>query len=158
WSDGSLKSCTRRVTRSKFIKGTTGFKFTDWNFKPITYDVSSYKTGATLTYLSSIDTNAVVPTQRTYNLVQMATMGVGTTSTTKWNGCIGERETTAVATFTPIPTAAYDLNFIDGGSAGNASLYRWRPTIAALTYDRAQQANRMNVTDAVANSNNYDQP
>lgn len=146
-SGGTLRSCTRRVTKTKYIK-RTAYKFTDWTFQPVNYNVSGYKAGSTITYLSSIDTSATVETQGSYDLVEMASMGVGTTSqTSTWNGCLEERETTAAATFTPIPTAAYDLNFIDGGNSGNT---RWRPTLRDLTYDREKEGVRANVSNSDA--------
>lgn len=154
WSGGnsSLKACTRKVTHTHYIKQER-YKFTNWTFRPVDYNVSGYKSGSSITYLSSINTNATVETQGSYDPVTMASMGVGTNSTASWNGCIEERTTVAASNFSPIPTNARDLNFVDGGTS---SALQWRPVIRALTYDRRQTANRENVSNSDAGD--YDEP
>ena len=140
---GTYQICTRRVTKTKYTK-QTGYKFTDWSYKPVTYNVSGFKAGSALTYLSSVNTSATVPTAGSYDLVQLAGMGVGTNSTTTWQGCIEERDTVAASTFSPIPSGAYDLNFLDGGTASHL---RWRPVLRDLTYDRERVDPRLNTTN-----------
>lgn len=133
----SYKTCTRRVTKTKYIK-QTGYKFTNWTYKPVNYDVSGFKAGTAIRYVTSINSNYLVATAGSYNPVQLAALsnqsGLSST-TTSWDGCIEERTTTAASNFAPIPAAAKDLNFIDGGTSNEL---RWRPVLRDLTYDRGQ--------------------
>jgi hypothetical protein len=147
-SSGSTGTCTREVTHTRYIK-EEGYRFTAWDYMPLNYSVSGYRGGSAITYLSAMDTNKLVPTSGSYDLVQLAGMGVGTNSTTTWDGCIEERTTTAAATFDPIPAAAFDLDVLTGGTN---DARRWRPVLRELTYDRAQAANRNNTTT------NYSKP
>lgn len=135
WSSG-FNSCRRRVTQTKYIH-QKGYKFTNWTYKSVPLSVSGYKAGTAITYVSSIDSEATVPTSGSYDPVALVPLNVGNTSTTSWNGCIEERTTVAAATFSPIPSGAKDLNFLDGGTTDEL---RWRPTLAGLTYDRGQEA------------------
>lgn len=143
---GSYKICTRRVTKTKFIK-RTGYKFTNWTYKPVNYGVSGYKALTALTYVSAVDPDYMIDAAfRTANgasfdpvtMRAWADQSGLTSSSTTWDGCIEERTTTPAATFTPIPTAAYDLNVLDGGTTDTL---RWRPVLRELTYDRGQPAN-----------------
>ncbi len=146
WSDGNgsqhhnYRTCTRRVTHTRFIR-QEGFRFTNWTYQPVTYNVSNYKAGGNLTYVSSINsTTAIMPASGAYNLVDLAQRpdqtGL-TTTTTSWNGCIEERTTTAATSFSPLPDAAKDLDYINGGTS---DAMRWRPMVHALTWLRSGTA------------------
>jgi Flp pilus assembly protein TadG len=146
WSDnngastGDYKTCTRRVTHTRYVKQPAGFKFTNWTYKPVTYNVNQYKQGNALSYVSAIDPNYTVTTSGSYNPVQLRQLpnqGGLTSSNTTWNGCLEERTTTAVSTFSPIPAAAKDLDFLAGGTTDEL---RWRPILQNLTYDRGRVA------------------
>ncbi len=148
WSDsggsntGAYRTCERRVTQQRYTK-QTGFAFTNWTYRPVSYDVSAFKGGNTLQYISSFDSDYTVTTSGSYDPVQLRALadqsGLNSSSTT-WDGCVEERDTTAVANFAPIPSAAKDLNWIDGGTTDDT--WRWRPVLRELTHDRQRVAER----------------
>jgi len=92
--------------------------FAGFTYKQVTYDVSSYKAGGTLTYLNNS----------------------GNPVTTTWDGCIEERQTVVSPTFsfsslTGIsPTGAYDLDIDTAPTSDNAT--KWAPAIKAVAYIR----------------------
>ena len=128
--------CTRKVTKTKFITKTVN-EFKTWRYKETTLDTSAFKTGANVSYVRDLDPNvfqAAAPGE--YNMLDLANAAVKTgltIATTKWNGCIEERDTTAAETFAPIPAAAKDLNYKDGGTSDDM---RWRPIFNDLTWYR----------------------
>jgi len=141
---GSYLACTRRVTHTRFVRSVAPptYRFTNWSYQPVNYNVTSYAGGVNLSYVSAIDSStARVPTAGQYNLVQLAALSNQTgftTSSTSWNGCLEERTTTAASSFSPIPSAAKDLDYISGGTTGTM---RWRPALRELTYLRPGTAN-----------------
>lgn len=147
WSDNNgsqthkYRICTRRVTHTRFIR-QEGFRFTNWTYQPVTYNVSNYKAGGDITYFSSINsTTAIMPASGAYNLVDLAQRADQTgltTSSFSWNGCIEERPTTAATSFSPIPDAAKDLDYINGGTS---DAMRWRPMMHSLTWLRSGTSN-----------------
>lgn len=151
--------CTRRVTQTRYIK-REGWKFTNWSYKPVDYDVSSYKAGSALTYVTSVPADFLVSEPGEYDPVRLArmsagieggvTFGQGTVggSNTTWDGCLEERDTVAAATFAPIPSGAFDLNAIVGGTNQQT---RWRPFLRELTYNRGQAAERLRTTSNYSN-------
>jgi Flp pilus assembly protein TadG len=142
WSDNSgatisaYRICTRKLTRTKY-KPSSGFKFTNWTYKSVDYNVTQYKAGNTISYISGINSNYLVPTKGSYDLVQLRNLpnqsGL-TADTAQWDGCLEERTSIAQETFTPIPAAAYDLNFLLGGTDDNT---RWRPVLQELAWTRS---------------------
>ena len=139
---GNYQKCKRTVRRTKYKRDTTGFRFTNWTYKPITVNVSSYKAGGTLQYVSGVNTNYSVATQGSYDPIQLRAMtyqsGLSSSSST-WNGCIEERDSVAVSSFSPIPANAFDLNWL---LAGTTDATKWRPVLRDMTYDRSQVANK----------------
>ncbi len=145
WSDNSgadyskYQRCIREVTRTKY-KSASGFKFTNWTYKPVNYDVSQYKAGNAINFVSAINSNYTVATAGSYDLVQLRNLpdqsGL-TADTATWDGCLEERKSIAQATFTPIPSGAYDLNFLLGGTDDNT---RWRPILQDLAWIRSGPA------------------
>ena len=150
WSDnngqqtGNYKACIRKVTHTTYKRtaNTSTYKFTNWSYQPVNYSVTNYVGGSSISYVSSIDSStATVPTSGAYTPVQLAALGNQTgmtTSTTSWNGCLEERPTTAATSFSPIPAAATDLDYINGGTS---TALRWRPALRELTYMRPGTAN-----------------
>src|SRR5690606_24997583 len=141
WSSGSdsdTGTCQREVTHTHYIK-EEGYPFSRWIYKPVDIDVSSYKSGGSITYATAIDTDALAPQAREYSPVELAGLSniVTSKSSTSWNGCIEERETVAATTFAPIPNNADDLNYNEGGTSSQT---RWRPALRDLTYDRKETA------------------
>ena len=149
WSDNNgsqtsnYKTCKRRVTHTRFIRSanTTRYRFTNWTYQPVTYDVSNFAAGGTINYVSSINTStAEVPTSGSYTPVQLATLSNQTgltTSSATWNGCLEERTTTPATSFSPIPSGANDLDYLTGGTS---AAWQWRPMLQGLTYLRSNTA------------------
>ncbi len=141
--------CRRKVTLQKYIR-QTGFKFTNWTYKQVPVDVSGFKAGSTINYTSWVDGNYTVQTAGSYTPVQMRQFpnqsGLGQDST-QWNGCIEERDTTAANSFSPIPSAAKDLNYKVGGTSDDL---RWRPVLQKLTYNRST-SDEVTTTDYYGN-------
>ena len=152
WEDNNgartsrYRTCTREVIWTKYIRNVAQFKFTNWTYMPVTYDVSAFKNGATVRFASGVSQVFIAPDAGPYTPVQLAAMANTTGLTINsftWNGCLEERDTVAEATFTPIPAGALDLNFIAGGTSDS---YRWRPIMDKLTYNRGQQPNVTSTT------------
>lgn len=139
WSSGK-KSCRREVTRTRYTK-RKGYRFTNWTYRPVSYDVTGFRSGSSLNFVSAVNSNLVIPTSGTFTPVEMrawADQSGLTSSSTSWDGCLEERDTTPAATFEPIPALAYDLDVLTGGTN---DAHRWRPILRDLTYDRGQKAN-----------------
>ena len=142
WTDnngaqtGNYKACTRRVTHTRYVR-PTNYKFTNWTYQPVNYNVTNFATGTPISYVTAIDSTALLPTAGPYSVVQLAAMANQTgftRTTTSWNGCLEERSTSKGATtFSPIPADAKDLDYIVGGTGPTT---RWRPMNPDLTWMR----------------------
>ena len=152
WEDNNgaktskYRTCTRNVTWTKYIRNVPQFKFKNWTYRPVTYDVSAFKTGSTIRYASAVSQVFIAPDAGPYTPVQLAAMANTTGLTINsftWNGCLEERDTVAASTFAPIPSGALDLNF---NAEGTSDPYRWRPIMDKLTYNRGQQPNVTSTT------------
>ncbi len=148
WSAGianleaQYRACTRKKTVETYKKKTVGYGFTNWVYKPVSYDVSGYKAGNALQYVSSFDTDdAYTVVAGEYSPQQLLTAlnaGSFDTSSVTWSGCTEEPDTVAVATFKPeIPTGALDLQYNNTPNSDNA---RWRPMLGNLLYSRPSTA------------------
>ncbi len=138
---GKYKTCTRYVKWEKYVRNIPEFKFKNWTYRPVTYDVSAFKTGGTITFATSAQSDYIAPGVGPYTPIElMATADAGdlNTSSFTWNGCLEERDTVAVTSFTPIPSGALDLNLLSGGTSDSL---RWRPIMDKLTYNRGTNAN-----------------
>lgn len=131
-TNSTYAACTRRVIQTRYIKDK-GYKITSWTHQPVTYAVDAYKASTALNYTSSVSDTDRVATSGSYDPVALQAMGIGSVSSTTWGGCIEERDTVAVSSFSPIPTGALDLNYIDGGTSASR---RWRPILRELSYER----------------------
>ena len=138
----TFRVCQREEKITRFTRSVPRYGFTKWIYKPVSYNVSSYKAGTAVNYISSINSGATVTTQGTYDPVQLraltGTVGLNQASTL-WNGCLEERSTVADATFAPIPNNAEDL---DTTNLGTDDATKWRPMISGLGYLRAGPANQ----------------
>ena len=136
----TYRICTRKRVIETISGGTTAYKFTNWTYKNVNFNVSQFKQGTALNYVSNIDSNYTVPTVSSYDMVQLRQQpnqsGLTAASAT-WNGCLEERTTTPATSFAPIPAAAKDLNYIDGGTDDTL---RWRPVLQNLAWVRTGQA------------------
>ncbi len=143
-SDGvtpsTFKICQREEKITRYTRAGSQYGFTKWIYKPVSYDVSAYKTGTAINYVSSIGNNATVPTSGTYSPVQLnaltGTSGLSSSSAT-WNGCLEERSTVPDATFSPISANAEDLDFLNLGVDDTT---KWRPMMKGLGYIRSGPA------------------
>lgn len=82
----------------------------NWSYQPVTYDVSSFKTGAVVTDPSKV-----------------------TGATSRWQGCIEERDTTVSSTFN-VNSLPNDLD-PDLAATGTATM--WRPMWPDVIYYRS---------------------
>lgn len=138
----SYKTCTREVKWTKYIRNVPQFKFKNWTYRPVTYDVSAFKSGSTVRYASAVSQTFIAPDAGPYTPVELAAMantnGLTIDTSFTWNGCLEERDTVAATTFAPIPSGALDLNWLSGGTS---NALRWRPIMDRLTYNRGQSGN-----------------
>ena len=147
WEDNSgaktnkYKKCTRNVIWTKFLKNVPQYKFVNWTYKTVPFDVSNFKAGTAVRYASNVSSNFTAPGPGPYTPVELAAMTNTTGLTlanTTWNGCIWERDTVVATSFAPIPSNAFDLNVLTGGTTDAT---RWRPIMDKLTYNRGTTAN-----------------
>jgi Flp pilus assembly protein TadG len=133
-SGGTKRSCTRTMTETTTKYPLTGYSLTDWTFKAVDYDVSDFKGGSSVSIAES-DPTGYAPTSGSYNLRQLAAIPTAGTSNNSyaWNKCIEERDTVPDATFSPIPSGAYDLQ-IDAIPSSDAT--RWRTQFEQIIRDR----------------------
>jgi Flp pilus assembly protein TadG len=132
----TFKTCARIEKITDYTRGVPSYGFTKWIYKPVTYDVSTYKAGTTLNYIRDINSNATVPVSGTYTPVQlraMADQSKFTQNSTTWDGCLEERSTVADATFSPIPSGAKDLDYLN---LGTDDATKWHPILEELSYIR----------------------
>jgi hypothetical protein len=128
FGSSAVGTCTKQEqsrTRNEQRNDTkTETPIYNWKYDQFTLDTSSYKAG-----------NAV--TTRT---------GDGFTNQTwTWSGCIEERQTVAQATFSSIPSNAYDLK-IDQIPDGN-DYTQWKPQWTGLIYSRSQIASEQSASN-----------
>ncbi|HEU4820841.1 MAG TPA: pilus assembly protein [Qipengyuania sp.] len=145
------RTCTRYVHWEKYVRDIPEFKFKNWTYRPVTYDVSAFKTGGTVTFATSTQSDYTAPGVGPYTPVElMATADAGdlNTSSFTWNGCLEERDTVAATNFAPIPSGAIDLNWLVGGTTDAT---RWRPIMDRLTYNRGQ-SNNVTTTQTVGSA------
>lgn len=143
-TSGTRRTCRRNKTVTVTTYPLVGYTLTNWTFKPVSYDLTTYKTGSSLT-LANGDPAGYMPTSGSYNLAELAaapTAGTGNV-TADWDKCIEERDTVTQTTFSPIPSAAYDLQ-IDLIPSSTAT--RWNPTLPEAVYIRANTANENRAT------------
>lgn len=154
---GDYQTCTRRVKWEKFVKDVPQFTFKNWTYKTVQYDVSAFKTGNAVNYSrpwfdddgdgnrdwneyndNRDFSNYVAPGVGPYTPIELAATpdaGDLNIESFQWNGCIEERDTVAQSNFAPIPSDAFDLNWLIGGSSAQT---RWRPILDKVTYNRGQ--------------------
>jgi Flp pilus assembly protein TadG len=111
---------------AKFSSGGTVFK--RWEYDQQSFDVSGLKAGGTL-----------------WNASIQAPVGAnGAQTTIDWDGCIEERQTyrnsddVPAGEFTPIPSAAYDLDIDMTPTSNDAT--KWKPLLPGLVWGRYDSA------------------
>jgi Flp pilus assembly protein TadG len=134
-TSGTNRSCRRRYTTATTTYATS-FSYTDDTYQAVTYDTSQFKLGNAVT-LASAD-NGTVATLGPYSAQALPPAATGESDTTStWNGCIEERDTTNTITGSAsgytIPASAFDLD-IDRIPTNAAT--RWRPLWPAVVHRR----------------------
>lgn len=142
-------SCTRQYRTATTTYAMNGrYGFTSWDYKPVSYDVSTYRTGTVVNvYTGSGAPTGTVPVSGAYNMMALVnTAGSTVTGTsTAYDGCVEERDTVAQATYPTIPAGAWDLD-VNTTPVDDAT--RWRPMWQELIYDRSSGggfSNELNV-------------
>jgi Flp pilus assembly protein TadG len=133
----NFKTCSRSVVTTQFRPNVI-YRFSSWTYKPVSFDVSQFKAGNTVNYVSAINSStAYSSTSASYDPVQMAQLPVKsglTVSGSTWRGCVEERSTVAVSNFSPIPADAEDLDYLNLGT--NDATF-WRPVFSDLAHMRS---------------------
>lgn len=93
--------------------------FDRYEYKPVTFDVSGLKAGAS-NWNDSID-------------LPVGDQGLDTGIT--WDGCIEERQTVRTTTFDPLPAAAYDLDIDRVPTTGDPTT-QWGPLLDEAVWGR----------------------
>lgn len=120
---GKTSTCTTTETRTDYVKDDNGSYFRNWTYKPVSYDVSAFKTNSSITTRTGSN---------------------GSSVTSSWPGCIEERDTVAQATFSTVPANAYDL---DIDLIPNSDATRWRPNWDDVVFDRNSLAEETTSTN-----------
>ena len=102
---------------------TTQQVFANWDYKPVSLDISGLKNG------TSWNTSVGLPIGNT-----------GTTKTVSWDGCIEERHTTYHASYSPIPSDTQDLDIDLVPSQGSPNSL-WGPALPDAVYMRKMTDN-----------------
>ncbi len=135
-TSGTSRSCRRHWTEYQTTY-TTMYSFTSYTYQQTTYNTSQFKLGNNVALASGTITNVGVPTSGSYNAQDLAALSGATgvtTTNSSWDGCIEERDTVSQATFSTIPSTAYDLQ-IDLLPSSVAT--SWRPHWPDLIFDRS---------------------
>lgn len=135
-TSGSKRSCRRRYVQTDTTYSGS-YSFTNWIYRTDMIDVTRFNDPANSVTIASSN-NGTVTTAGTYNPVELAQQATGvSTTTSRWGGCIMERDTTDDITPTSpmtIPADAWDLN-ID--YIPDSDETRWRAYWPEVTYYRA---------------------
>ncbi len=148
-TEAHYKTCTRRKTIAYYgstPSDITGYGFTNWIYKPVSYDISNYKNKNELKYIhKEYDVKSIARyTQNAgqYTQVQLVDqlkpnkaevwdynnfdpasgplkLNEPTVWGINWNGCLEEPKTIAAEAFKPIPSGAYDLKYNNAGTDDN---------------------------------------
>ncbi len=141
------KTCTRRYRTATTTYALNGrYAFNSWDYKPVSYDVSTMRTGTVINaYTGNSAPTGTVPNSGSYDMVALVnTLGSTVAGTsTVYDGCVEERDTVAQATYPTIPAGAYDMDILTTPFNNSTS---WRPMWPEVVYDRNGVANEINVT------------
>eukprot|EP01013_Petalomonas_cantuscygni_P019196 TRINITY_DN368_c0_g3_i3.p1 TRINITY_DN368_c0_g3~~TRINITY_DN368_c0_g3_i3.p1 ORF type:complete len:687 (+),score=127.82 TRINITY_DN368_c0_g3_i3:2621-4681(+) len=110
--------------------------FSHYDYKPVTFDVSALKAGGS-NWNNSLD-------------LPIGNQGLDTG--VPWDGCIEERQTVRTNNFSPIPTAAYDLD-IDRLATPADPATQWGPLLNEAVWDRYNSSG-YRTTDTVSTASN----
>lgn len=141
------KTCVRRFrTATTSYAENDRFAFNSWDYKPVSYNVSTLRTGVVVSaYTGSGAPTGTMPDPGAYDMVALVNTAGSTVtgSSTVYDGCVEERDTVAQATYSSIPSTAYDMDIVTTPTNNATS---WRPMWPELVYDRATTTNELNST------------
>jgi hypothetical protein len=129
-TSGSSRSCRRLRTDTTTTHVPT---FKDWTYGQLDVNISGLKAGG-----SNWNNSFTLPVGDN-----------GAAKTINWNGCIEERDTVKSASYSPIPSGAYDLDLDSAPTSALAT--QWKPALPDLVWYRQvtnswSQANTAQVT------------
>lgn len=155
---------TRTQTSTRPINWTTYENtFQNWTYRQVTHDVSGLKAGEASwnnsVALPLATTNG--PTVKLSGSSSNTTLAYVANTNVAWNGCIEERQTVKNSDgdpsdeWSPIPTAAYDMNIDLVPSAGVAGSH-WGPLLPNAVWGRYWSGNTTSDVTTTSNLNrNY---
>lgn len=122
------QTCTRRFrTATTSYAENSRFAFNSWDYKPVTYSVSTLRTGTVVNaYTANTAPTGSVEDNRAYDMVDLVNSAGSSVSgsSTIYDGCVEERDTVAQGSYSSIPTGAYDMDILTTPS--NVATM-WRP-------------------------------
>lgn len=135
------RTCQRQIRTATSSYARTGrFGFRNWTYKPVSYNVSSYRAGNVVNvYTANTAPSGTVATAGAYNMVDLVN-DAGSTVTgvsTTFEGCYEERSTVNQSSFSSIPSTAYDM--LHGVTPTNNDT-QWRPIWGEIVYNRSSTA------------------
>ncbi len=147
WSSGN-KQCKRkwRVATTTYVSNGR-FGFRSWDYKQLPFSVTSYKSGTPISaYIAKTPPTGSVTTAGTYDMINILTAPGSTVvgSSTVFDGCVEERSGVAQATFTTVPSNAWDL---DVNTTPTDDATKWRPMWPKLIWQRASPTEVLDTTD-----------
>jgi len=139
--------CTRRWRQATTSYVPNGrFAFSSWDYKPVNYNVSTFRTGTPVeVYTASAAPSGSVTASGSYNMMNLITApGSSITGTSAvYDGCVEERDTVGQANYNTIPAGAWDLDVQTTPSNRETS---WRPMWQEIIYDRNNANPEIGVT------------
>ncbi len=148
------KTCVRQW-RTASTTFDDRYFFESWDYKPVSYDVRSYRDGNPVSvYRSNAAPTGSMDQPGSYNMVQLVNTAGSTVvgSSTVNDGCFEERDTVTQSTYSPVPAGAYDLDII---STPTNDATRWRPMWPELIYQRGNGTSTANEIGVTTNRGNY---
>ncbi len=138
-SAGSSTVITTRTTTP--ITWTLTASFTNWTYKPVTFNISGLKNAGANAWNSSVS-------------LPIGSNGRGTNIT--WNGCIEERQTVRIPDsdpsddWSPVPTSAYDMD-IDMIPDPSVPATQWGPSLPNAVWLREDNSGNKTTSNVTTN-------
>jgi Flp pilus assembly protein TadG len=139
---GTGTSTVITTTTTTPITWTTSQAFSNWTYKPVTFNISGLKNTASNAWNNSVS-------------LPVGTNGANTSIA--WNGCIEERQTVRLPDSTPFdewspaPTAAYDMD-IDMIPDPSNPATQWGPSLAGAVWLREDNSGNKTVSNVTTNN------
>lgn len=150
-TSGTYRTC-RRSVRTRTYTTERRYGFTNWTYRPEEVHVQDFVAGTTA--FSTSNTGSFPTSRSGLDVRQLAIEPGGQGITTQdwtWDGCVEERQTVRQATYSPIPSGAYDLN-IDDAPSGTSGTH-WGPTLPRGVYLRKDSSGNRQLADRTTTDN-----